>query len=111
MSALYGIDFIGLCLSNVLYDNREAEPSFPCGVMGYVDVRDVASVVGNALEVPFSGADSGAEAFGIAATDSIMKQERGKPLAYQAGFPRHKNRSCLKRSRFPESTAIRHDAP
>ena len=84
MHTLYGMDFIGLRLSNVLYDDEAAEPSFQkipsywedlahrkFNMWGYVDARDVADVVRKALEIEFTGAD----VFSIAAPDTIMKQD------------------------------------
>ncbi len=94
MHTLYDMDFIGLRLSNVLYDDKDAVPSFQkipgywddpaqrrFNLWGYVDARDVADVVGKALEVDFSGAGT----FNIAAPDTIMKQD-GRTLI-DAVFP------------------------
>ncbi len=83
MATQYGTTFIGLRLSNVLYDDPAAVPSFqkipgywddPSGrkfnLWGYVDSRDAARAVRLALTSDISGA----HVFNIAARDTIMKQ-------------------------------------
>ncbi|MEO0989710.1 MAG: NAD(P)-dependent oxidoreductase [Pseudomonadota bacterium] len=83
MAGLYGMTFIGLRLSNVLYDDPEAEPSFQkipgywedpehrkFNLWGYIDARDSARAVRLALESDLEGA----HVFTIAAPDTIMRQ-------------------------------------
>lgn len=83
MAAQYGATIIGLRLSNVLYDDPEAVPSFQkipgywddlghrkFNLWGYVDSRDAARAVRLALTADIAGA----EVFNIAAHDTIMKQ-------------------------------------
>ncbi|MES0864345.1 NAD(P)-dependent oxidoreductase [Ruegeria sp. SCPT10] len=83
MAKLYGMTFVGLRLSNVLYDDVEAIPSFQkipgywddvghrkFNLWGYIDSRDVARAVRLSLETPLKGA----HVFSIAAKDTLMKQ-------------------------------------
>lgn len=83
MSKLYGMRFIGLRLSNVLYDDEAAVPSFQkipgywedlphrkFNLWGYIDSRDTARAVRLALEADLTGA----EVFNIAAADTLMRQ-------------------------------------
>lgn len=83
MSKLYGMTFIGLRLSNVLYDDEAAVPSFQkipgywedlphrkFNLWGYIDSRDTARAVRLALESDVKGA----EVFNIAAKDTLMRQ-------------------------------------
>ena len=84
MALRYGMTFAGLRLSNVLYDDEAAEPSFQkipgywddtkgrrFNLWGYIDSRDTAKAVRLALEADITGA----EIFNIGAPDTIMKQE------------------------------------
>ena len=83
MAKLYGMTFIGLRLSNVLYDDVNAVPSFQkipgywedmpyrkFNLWGYIDSRDTARAARLALEADISGA----EVFNIAAKDTLMRQ-------------------------------------
>lgn len=83
MAKQHGMTFAGLRLSNVLYDDVNAVPSFQkipgywddlasrkFNLWGYIDSRDAARSVRLALEADFTGA----EVFNIAATDTIMRQ-------------------------------------
>lgn len=83
MSKLYGMTFIGMRLSNVLYDDVDAVPSFQkipgywddlphrkFNLWGYIDSRDTARAVRLALESDLDGA----EVFNIAAKDTLMIQ-------------------------------------
>ncbi|MES0864297.1 NAD(P)-dependent oxidoreductase [Ruegeria sp. SCPT10] len=83
MAEMHGMTIIGLRLSNVLYDDVAAVPSFQkipgywddlnsrkFNLWGYIDCRDAARAVRLALEADLSGA----EVFNIAAVDTIMKQ-------------------------------------
>jgi len=83
MAALYDMSFVGLRLSNVLYDDPTATANFQdipsyWDDMGkrmgnlwcYIDARDTARACRLGLEANTTGA----EVFGIAATDTIMKQ-------------------------------------
>lgn len=83
MATLYGMTIIGLRLSNVLYDDVEAEPSFQkipgywqdltsrkFNLWGYIDARDCARAVRLALEADLAGA----ETFSIAAGNTLMSQ-------------------------------------
>lgn len=84
MAAQHGASIIGLRLSNVLYDDPEAEPSFQkipgywddlhhrkFNLWGYIDSRDAARAVRLALTSDLTGA----EVFNIAAVDTIMRQD------------------------------------
>ena len=84
MAELYDMTFIGLRLSNVLYDDEEAIPSFQkipsywddlghrkFNLWGYIDARDSARACRLALESDLTGA----HVFSIAAKDTIMKQQ------------------------------------
>ncbi len=83
MAKLYGMTFIGLRLSNVLYDDVEAVPSFQkipgywadpshrkLNLWGYIDSRDTAKAVRLGLEAELEGSHN----FAIAASDTIMIQ-------------------------------------
>ena len=83
MAKLYDMTFVGLRLSNVLYDDVEAVPSFQkipgywddlahrkFNLWGYIDARDTARAVRLSLVTPLSGA----HVFSIAARDTIMRQ-------------------------------------
>ena len=83
MASLHDMTFIGLRLSNVLFDDETAVPSFQkipgywpdtssrrFNLWGYVDSRDAASAVRLALSADITGA----EIFNIAAGDTIMRQ-------------------------------------
>ncbi|KMW57430.1 UDP-glucose 4-epimerase [Candidatus Rhodobacter oscarellae] len=83
MAALHDMTFIGLRLSNVLYDDPSADAAFQkipgywsdlsCrkfNLWGYVHIRDVTRAVRLALEANLTGA----EVFSIAASDTIMRQ-------------------------------------
>lgn len=84
MADLYDMTFVGLRLSNVLYDDVDAIPSFQkipeywkdishrkFNLWGYVDSRDAARAVRLGLNVNFNGA----HVFHIAAKDTIMVQD------------------------------------
>ena len=84
MALRYGMVFIGLRLSNVLYDDEAAVPSHQkipgywddtssrkFNLWGYIDSRDTAKAVRLALEADITGS----EVFNIGAPDTIMKQE------------------------------------
>ena len=84
MADLHGATIIGLRLSNILFDDVEAVPSFQkipgywddiphrrFNLWGYIDSRDAARAVRLALEANISGA----EVFSIAAADTIMRQD------------------------------------
>lgn len=94
MSKLYDMTIIGLRLSNVLYDDVEAVPSFQkipgywkdlehrkFNLWGYIDARDAARAVRLALEADLEGA----EVFNIAASNTLMKQPSRDLI--QAVFP------------------------
>ena len=83
MARLYSMTIIGLRLSNVLYDDVEAVPSFQkipgywedlssrkFNLWGYIDARDSARAVRLALEADIKGA----EVFNIAAANTLMRQ-------------------------------------
>lgn len=83
MAQLHGMTFVGLRLSNVLYDDVTAVPSFQkipgywedlahrkFNLWGYIDSRDTARATRLSLETPLEGA----HVFSIAAKDTIMKQ-------------------------------------
>lgn len=82
MAQLYGMTFIGFRLSNILYDDPEAEPSFQkipgywqdrahrkFNLWGYVDSRDTAEAVRLALIADITGS----EIFNIVAPDTLMQ--------------------------------------
>jgi len=84
MAELHDMTFVGLRLSNVLYDDVDAVPSFQkipsywtdlshrkFNLWGYIDSRDAAEAVRLSLEAPLTGA----HVFSIAADDTIMKQD------------------------------------
>lgn len=90
LAKLHGITIVGLRLSNVLYDDVSAVPSFQkipgywddlahrkFNLWGYVDSRDAARAVRLGLTTDLSGA----EIFNIAATDTVMKQDTRDVLA------------------------------
>ena len=94
MNSLYGVPFIGLRLSNVLYThtdhpaNYAAIPSYwqdPCSrrfnLWGYIDARDAARCTRIALESGLSTAEN----FIIAARDTIMEQSNRELI--DAAFP------------------------
>lgn len=94
MNRLYGVPFIGLQLSNVLFigkdhpANYEAIPSYwedlcsrSFNLWGYVDARDAARCCRMALESDITSAEN----FIIAASDTIMRQNNHELIA--AAFP------------------------
>ncbi len=94
MHDLYSIDFIGLRISNIHYDDEDVHfsmhkihtysndiPHRKFNLWGYVDARDVAKAVRLALERKIKGA----HVFNIAAQDTVMKQ-RSRDLL-KAIFP------------------------
>jgi len=105
MAALYGMTIVGLRLSNVLYDDVDAVPSFQkitgywqdpnrrkFNLWGYIDARDCARAVRLSLEAQLEGA----EVFNIAAGNTLMTQTSrdliktvfpGVPV--RAGLARH----------------------
>jgi len=83
MCRMYPIDFVGLRLSNVLYEDPNHHASYSLipgywkdlafrkfNLWGYIDSRDAARAVRLALESPTTGSEN----FNIAARDTIMKQ-------------------------------------
>lgn len=83
MAELYGMTFIGLRLSNVLYDDETAVPSFQkipgywedlphrkFNLYGYIHAEDAAEAARLSLIADLDGA----EVFTIAAPDTIMRQ-------------------------------------
>ena len=84
MARLYEMTFVGLRLSNILYDDASVDPSYQkiptywkelesrkFNLWGYIDARDAAKAVRLSLEVPLAGA----HVFNIAAADTIMRQD------------------------------------
>lgn len=88
-NAQTGVPFVGLRFSNVFTDDDYAQvASFQAdarlrswNAWGYVDARDVGQACRLAVEVPFAGAD----AFIIAAADTVM--ERSNADLVQEVFP------------------------
>lgn len=83
MAGMHGMTFVGLRLSNILYDDEAAVPSFQkipgyweddfsrkFNLWGYVDSRDAARAVRLSLQARLVGA----HVFNIAAIDTIMRQ-------------------------------------
>ena len=115
MAALYGMTIIGLRLSNVLYDDVDAVPSFQkipgywadsrsrmFNLWGYIDARDCARAVRLALEANLDGA----ETFSIAAKNTLMTQSSrdlvdevfpGVPV--REGLPSHGAFLCCDKAR------------
>lgn len=94
MATLYDMVFVGLRLSNVLYDDETVEPSYQkipgywddlahrkFNLWGYVDARDV----GEAVRLSLIADLTGAEVFNIAAADTIMRQSNRELI--DAVFP------------------------
>lgn len=90
MHRRYGVDFVGLRFSNIVYDtpghttSYERIPGFwgdplsrSFNLWGYVDSRDTADSCVQALEAPIAGA----EVMTIAAADTVMKQTNEELVA------------------------------
>lgn len=79
------VPYVGLRFSNIMYPNNYANfPSYwsdpharKWNLWGYVDARDVAQICRLGLEAPISGA----EAFIIAAADTVMNRPSAELLA------------------------------
>ena len=91
---LHGVTFVGMRLSNVLYDggsHRDLYQKIPdywddlanrkFNLWSYIDARDAARFARMALESDFEGAES----FIVAAADTIMRQTNAELM--QAIFP------------------------
>ena len=94
LNGLHGVSFVGLRLSNVLYEGSEHRDIYSkipgywedlgsrkFNLWSYVDVRDVARCARLALDSDVTGADS----FIVAAADTIMRQPSTELMA--AFFP------------------------
>ncbi|WP_136656577.1 NAD(P)-dependent oxidoreductase [Nitratireductor sp. XY-223] len=105
MNRLYGISFIGLRLSNVLYPVRGHHASYylipgywddplsrKFNLWSYVDCRDVAKATWLALNAELDGA----EVFNVAARDTLMQRDNSEllelafdvPVRQDFAFPR-----------------------
>lgn len=102
MAQLYGMAIIGLRISNVLYDDPNAEASYQkipsywenpntrkFNLWGYIDARDCARACRLALESDIKGA----EVFAIAAKDTIMSRDTRDLMAI--AFPNTKINSSM----------------